>query len=598
MSSFEETLARMKGLYTYGQELNENKKTPNCTLEYHKQGADGVHYGIVKECSKYYIKSAPKGKETIAEAYDYLGGFCNKRNYEYTSYANALKHFKLKLGSINEACDSNVQTENTDNFMSSNVLMTESTDAMRREIARQRQIMYNVSMIMNESSDINPSSMPVMYKGKNEEAETGKSGDEGYTKTKANPEDKGKKTNGLNKKAAPFKDEPKKSEDQLSECSCSEKDDWGSRGMCKGRDPKKIGWEMDGQEVVSEEYDDWGSEGLPGTPGVGEADTDRNNTPFTKNVNEEEDSDLDDVEPSDDEDIDFGADNDTDDEDFDNEYSDDEDFDNEDDNFSDDQEGLEDDDIDVDDDIDDEEDTEFELDNDEDDLDSEEDFNNDELDTDDDLDSNEDFDDDEFDTEDDLDSNEDFNNDEFGSEEDFDDEDDLDSDEDFDSEENFDDEDDLDSEEDFDNEDDLEDGDEDIYPNDEYDDFDDEDGDIEECGFEECHGKGCNPNAMMESKRRKMNTIVENVVNKILAEDELHVFGKHPGYRKRPFTLPPTGQDKNQWGEDWNDESVYSEQPFGETIGDGKPFDELVQHITNDVLYQLKTGSAFKKKVK
>ena len=215
MSSFEETLARMKGLYTYGQELNEDKKTPNCTLEYHKQGADGVHYGIVKECSKYYIKSAPKGKETIAEAYDYLGGFCNKKNYEYSSYANALKHFKLKLGSINEACDANVQTENTDNFMSSNVLMTESTDAMKREIARQRQIMYNVSMIMNESSDI-----PVMYKGKNPEAETGKSGDEGYTTTTAKPEFSGKKTQ-LKKKTSGFEVDPKNPNEEL--CSSCRK---------------------------------------------------------------------------------------------------------------------------------------------------------------------------------------------------------------------------------------------------------------------------------------------------------------------------------------------------------------------------------------
>ena len=129
-------------------------------------------------------------------------------------------------------------------------------------------------------------------------------------------------------------------------------------------------------------------------------------------------------------------------------------------------------------------------------------------------------------------------------------------------------------------------------------DFDDEvpeedgEGDIEECG----DAPDINP--MYENKRAKMNQIVENVVNKILNETELNVFGKHPGYRKEPMTLPKTGEDKNQWGEDWNDDSVYSEEPFGSKIGDSMPFDELVNAITNDVLYQLKTGSAFTGKKK
>ena len=33
-------------------------------------------------------------------------------------------------------------------------VLQEGTDAMRDEIARQRQIMYNVSMLMNESTEI------------------------------------------------------------------------------------------------------------------------------------------------------------------------------------------------------------------------------------------------------------------------------------------------------------------------------------------------------------------------------------------------------------------------------------------------------------
>ena len=94
-----------------------------------------------------------------------------------------------------------------------------------------------------------------------------------------------------------------------------------------------------------------------------------------------------------------------------------------------------------------------------------------------------------------------------------------------------------------------------------------------------------------------MNRIVESVVNKMINEDELHVFGKHPGYQKKPMNLPATGEDKNKWGEDWNDESVYDEQPFGTKIGDSAPFNKIVDAITKDVLTQL-SGDAFKKKVK
>jgi hypothetical protein len=105
--------------------------------------------------------------------------------------------------------------------------------------------------------------------------------------------------------------------------------------------------------------------------------------------------------------------------------------------------------------------------------------------------------------------------------------------------------------------------------------------------------------ALMESKRRKMNSIVESVVNSILSEDEIHAWGKHPGYQKKPMELPSTGQDKNQWGEDWNDESVYSEQPFGTKIGDSTPFEKMVDAITKDVVNKLSEAiNGGKKKVK
>ena len=93
MASFEDSIARMKALYTYGKDLNENKTINSYTIEHKATAADGKTYGIIRECNKYYIKVAQTGKETLAEGYNYLGGFCNKSNYEYDSYNKALKNF-------------------------------------------------------------------------------------------------------------------------------------------------------------------------------------------------------------------------------------------------------------------------------------------------------------------------------------------------------------------------------------------------------------------------------------------------------------------------------------------------------------------------
>ena len=507
MAGFEDTLARMKGLYTYGKDLNEGVKTNSCSLEHSAVAADGKTYGIIRECNKYYIKSAQAGKEAIAEAYNYLGGFCNKGNYEYSSYNNALKNFELKLASINEACEGNVNISTLDPFKKGDFIV-EGTNRMKDEIARQRQIMHNVSMLMNESSEIGASRKDdvVMYDGKNPEAETGKQGDEEYTETKANPEYEGSKK-GFDPKATPFENKPTDCEDQLKE-SCESND-------CN-----------------------WGSEGLPSTPGVGEANTETNNDPFTESPKEgiNESGFFHNDEVPDDEQL---------------------------------------------------EDTPDEVVLGEDEIDVEE-FDEEEL-NDDDSDSMEvkdiELDDESVDTKDDIENDEDADilariaeleaeieslkaqvngeeTDTFDFEEDTEDDED---DEDIDA-----------------NEYDTEDNEfESDFNNVEDDEFEE---DLDECG-----------DSLMESKRSYMNYIVESVVNNILNEDELHVWGKHPGYRKKPMNLPATGEDKNQWGEDWNDDSVYSEEPFGNKIGDGSPYNILVDAITKDVMSQL-SGEAFKKK--
>lgn len=162
MSLYDEQLAKMKRLMSSGN-INENKisHTKNI-VEYHALGADGKTYGIVKEGLKYYIKTAPKkNTEVLAEDYDYIGGFMNKKQYEYNSYAKASKDLELKLMNLNEAyAKKEPIVEAFDPYKKMDVLI-EQTDAMKSEIERQRQIMKNTSIILKEESKISTTNVGV-----------------------------------------------------------------------------------------------------------------------------------------------------------------------------------------------------------------------------------------------------------------------------------------------------------------------------------------------------------------------------------------------------------------------------------------------------
>lgn len=583
MPTFEESLARMKTLYTYGKDLNESKNVPLHTLEYHAVAANGKAYGIVKECNKYYIKTAPKDKELVAEAYDYIGGISRKKDYEYESYPLASRHFELKINSINESCESETNISTLDPFKK-NTILAESTDKFANELARQRQIMYNVSMLMNESTEIGADRKDdvVKYDKAQPEAEKGAKGDkpEGSKDGKAVlDKDFKKKTNGVDKKVGPFDQDAPKSTDQLKEnCeggSCEK--DWGSEGIGKGRDPKSIGWEIDGQKTVNEEEEDWASKGLPSTPGVGDADTDHNNDPFNKAVNEEEETDVEDTDVEDpditvDDDTDIDTDIDTDSEGEENYYDDlDSDMDSE--SMSDtdldagvnDEDGSFEDGEDIsDDDMTDDSTSDLQAKIDElqaqiDALRSQIDGENTLDDTDSDIDDV-DVDVDDVPTDGTTDDIEDSGDDESGFNAEFND---VEGDEfDGDSMDN------LDGE-----------GEDSTY-----------DDDIDECGDGSMSPIGLD--SLNENAQKRVSNLVDSIVKDILAENELHDFGKHPGYRKKPMELPTTGEDKNQWGRDWNDESVHNETPFGEKIGSSAPFTELVDAVTKEVMSQL-AGSAF-----
>ena len=79
---------------------------------------------------------------------------------------------------------------------------------------------------------------------------------------------------------------------------------------------------------------------------------------------------------------------------------------------------------------------------------------------------------------------------------------------------------------------------------------------------------------------------------RMLNEDRLDYFGKHPAWQKRVMSLPSTRYNEFPGYYDMNDESVYSEQPYGEQIGDGAPFlvdpDELENAIAESIIRNLK----------
>ena len=142
MSKYDEQLERMSFLMEY---KNEPKKAIS-NIEYHANGADGKVYGILKEGTKYYIKTTEMGKENIAESYDYINGFVNRRENEYKSYNEATKHLELKLMSLNEAYGKKSDVSTVD-FKRGEKTLSYLTEEARKELDRMNQIIENCEKI-------------------------------------------------------------------------------------------------------------------------------------------------------------------------------------------------------------------------------------------------------------------------------------------------------------------------------------------------------------------------------------------------------------------------------------------------------------------
>lgn len=151
-NKFDKQLDRMEYLMNYRMPTNESKHS---NVAYSAEAADGKHYGIIKEGSKYYIKVCKdKSKANLAESYDYINGITAKKENEYKSYNEATKHFELKFMSLNESHGGCVKSSTVD-FKRSEKTMSYLTEEARKELDRMHSILEN-SMTIGMKNTGNP----------------------------------------------------------------------------------------------------------------------------------------------------------------------------------------------------------------------------------------------------------------------------------------------------------------------------------------------------------------------------------------------------------------------------------------------------------
>ena len=141
MANYDKSLDRMMYLMNYDNSLNESKKT-NTGIEYHRTGADGKEYGIIKEGLKYYIKTSTPEKQNIAESYEYIGGYNYRNQNGYNSYNEATKQLELKLIALNEAYGKH-EDVSIANLNKTKEAMSMLTESARKELDRMHSIFEN-----------------------------------------------------------------------------------------------------------------------------------------------------------------------------------------------------------------------------------------------------------------------------------------------------------------------------------------------------------------------------------------------------------------------------------------------------------------------
>jgi len=147
---YKKELNTMYHLMNFGRDVKKQSTLNEGIVEYSQLGANGKTYGIIKEGTKYYIKVAPKKHTKIlAEDYDYVGGYLNRKAYDsYTKASNALN---LHLISVNESHGKNTPVKSQFNLNESAEWANTQTKEAREDLNRFYQLVSRVDNLLNEN---------------------------------------------------------------------------------------------------------------------------------------------------------------------------------------------------------------------------------------------------------------------------------------------------------------------------------------------------------------------------------------------------------------------------------------------------------------
>ena len=136
--------------------MNINENTSRSIIELVKVGPDGNSYAIVRENHEYFIKSANKSKNVLAEDFDYIGGLKNKRANVYTSYSEATKHLNLKFISLNEVYNQDIKIDlyNSDDILVESDGETKGVTSMGFK-GKEEEIKEDLDPVGKEDADVN-----------------------------------------------------------------------------------------------------------------------------------------------------------------------------------------------------------------------------------------------------------------------------------------------------------------------------------------------------------------------------------------------------------------------------------------------------------
>jgi len=313
---FKTELKNMERLINYG--MNESKKSTDDKgiIEYSQLGADGNTYGILREGTKYYVKVAPKkNTEILAEDYDYVGGFNNRKSYD--SYTKASQALNFQLMSVNEAAGSKKPVKSQYVINESAEWQNAQTKEARQELNRFYELCNNVDNLLNENvhyikeSSGDPfTDSPSKKDGGGHKGNVGSQQKLGITdKTyvhggkNVNPDSVYQK-NGVKGTSPSGKYEAACGDHDIDEDGGNPYQNKAKKGM---NESEVLAWRDDrafvhkssdseldrshGTEIgdtapydnkINEEENDWGSEGLPGKPGIGNPKDYKE--PFTNNT--------------------------------------------------------------------------------------------------------------------------------------------------------------------------------------------------------------------------------------------------------------------------------------------------------------------------